>query len=124
MASALITRVEDNILIVYPQAVRIIDETQIQEVTDELLELVNSTKLERMLINFSTVNFMGSAMIGKLILLNKKCKAMHLDLRFCGMNANILEVFKLMKLDTVFQIYGEESEAIKSFKDRKKKWYV
>ena len=102
MAAALITRTEDDILIVYPQSVRIIDETQIQEVTDELLELVNSTTHERMLINFSTVNFMGSAMIGKLILLNKKCKAMKLDLRFCGMNANILEVFKFC--DYIHQI--------------------
>ncbi len=124
MSSVLITRTEDEILIVYPQTVRIIDETQIQEVTDELLDLIVSTKLDRMLINFSTVSFMGSAMIGKLILLNKKCKEARLDLRFCGLNSNVMEVFKLMKLDSMFQIYGEESEALKAFKERKKKWYV
>jgi anti-sigma B factor antagonist len=67
---------------------------------------------------------MGSAMIGKLILINKKCKSLHLDLRLCGLNDNIMEVFRLMKLDTVLQIYDEESTALKQFKEHKKKWYV
>lgn len=124
MTAKIITRTEEGVLIAYPQATRIIDESQIQEVSNELLELVNATEQERLLINFSTVSFMGSAMIGKLIMLNKKCKSLHLDMRICGLNNNIMEVFRLMKLDTVFEIYEEESVALKQFKEHKKKWYV
>ncbi len=124
MSAKIITRTEDGVLIAYPQATRIIDESQIQEVSNELMELVNATNQERLLINFSTVSFMGSAMIGKLIMLSKKCKSLHLDMRICGLNDNIMEVFRLMKLDTVFEIYDEESKALKQFKEHKKKWYV
>ena len=124
MTAKIITRTEEGVLIAYPQSARIIDESQIQEISNELIEIVNASKQDRLLINFSTVGFMGSAMIGKLIMLSKKCKSQHLDMRLCGLNDNILEVFRLMKLDTVFEIYDEESIALKEFKEHKKKWYV
>lgn len=124
MTAKIVSRTEDGVLIAYPQATRIIDESQIQEVSNELLELVNATTQDKLLINFSTVSFMGSAMIGKLIMLSKKCKSMHLDMRICGLNDNIMEVFRLMQLDSMFEIYDEESKALKQFKLHKKKWYV
>ncbi len=124
MTAKTITRTEDGVQIAYPQTARLIDESQIQEVANELMEIINSIDQDRLLVNFSTVGFMGSAMIGKLIMLDKKCKSLHLDMRLCCLNDNIMEVFRLMKLDTVFKIYDDESTAVKQFKEHKKKWYV
>ena len=67
---------------------------------------------------------MASSMIGKIILLFKKCKEAHIDLRFCEVSDNIMEVFKLMKLDSRLDIKKTEQEALESFKEYKKKWYV
>ena len=114
----------DGVLIVHPQDVRIIDETQIMELGNDLTNLINTMKEDKMLLNFSHVNFMGSAMIGKLILVSKKCKAARIDMRMCCLNENIIEVFRLMKMEKVFETYANEPEAMKSFKERKKKWYV
>ena len=122
--SSIITRSEDGVLIVYPQEPRIIDESQIQNLGNDIMGLIHSAKEDKMLLNFSTVGFMGSAMIGKLILISKKSKASQLDMRICGLNENIMEVFKLMKLDKVFEVYEDEAIGLKAFKDRKKKWYV
>ena len=67
---------------------------------------------------------MGSAMIGKLVMVSKKCKKDHVDLRFCEVNDSIMEVFQLMKLTDILQIYADEPEAYQGFVTHKKRWYV
>ena len=59
---------------------------------------------------------MSSAMIGKLVLLNKKAKTDNVALKFCAISANVLEVFKITRLNKVFEIYADEEKAVKSFK--------
>jgi anti-sigma B factor antagonist len=68
-----------------------------------------------MLLNFQGVQFMSSAMIGKLVLLNKKSKAAGLTLKFCAISPNVLEVFKITRLNKVFDIQADEDKALKAF---------
>ena len=118
----LLTRVHEDILIVYFQDVRIIDETRIQGLGEELLELVTDGKYSKIVLNFQNVSFMSSAMIGKLIQFAKKCKEADIQLKLCNINENIAEVFALMKLDQVFDIQKDEEKAIASFSG-KKSWF-
>ena len=67
---------------------------------------------------------MTSSMIGKVILLSKKCKEAKIDLRLCEVSENIMEVFQLMKLTKILDIQKDEDTALKSFEKYKKKWYV
>lgn len=120
--STLLTRVHEDILIVYFQDVRIIDETRIQGLGEELLQLVTDGKYSKIVLNFQNVSFMSSAMIGKLIQFSKKCKEADIQLKLCNINDNIAEVFALMKLDQVFDIQKDEEKAIASFSG-KKSWF-
>lgn len=119
--ATLLTRIQDDILIAYFQDVRIIDETRIASLGQEMMELVTSGNHDRIVLNFKNVSFMSSAMIGKLILFGKKCKATKIQLRMCDINENVQEVFDLMKLEKVFQVVGTEEKAIESFS--KKSWF-
>lgn len=119
--ATLLNRVEGNALIIYFQDVRIIDESRIQSLGQEMTDLVNSTENKNVVLNFQNVSFMSSAMIGKLIQFGKKCKATDVNLRLCDINDNVEEVFKLMKLEKVFKIEKNEETAIASF--TKKGWF-
>lgn len=113
----LINRFEgDDVLIVYFQDVRIIDDSRISSLGQELGELINNTSNSRIILNFQNVGFMSSAMIGKLVLFGKKCKEAKVKLRLCTIGENVEEVFKLMRLNKVFDIDKNEETSIKKIK--------
>ncbi|MEM9411210.1 MAG: STAS domain-containing protein [Planctomycetota bacterium] len=119
--ATLLTRNEDDILLVYFQEAGIIDEAQIQNLGQDLINLLNTAAQEKILVNLENVTLMSSAMIGKLIFFQKKCKTANVDLRICSINPNIKEVFDLMQLDKVFKVDEDEAQAITAF--NKKSWF-
>jgi anti-sigma B factor antagonist len=112
--STLLTRNTDDNLIVYFTDVRIIDESRIESLAHELGALITDGTNKNLILNFQNVGFMSSAMLGKLISFGKKCKTGQVNLRLCGINENIGQVFKLMKLDKVFKIDKDETASLKS----------
>ena len=110
-----------DVLVVYFTDAKILDDVRIQQIGKDLTEMVSKAEHQKMLLNFQNVGFMSSAMIGKLILLSKKCKTDAVDLKVCNIVANIMEVFKIMKLNKVFDIQEDEAKALKAFE--KKGWF-
>lgn len=119
--SSLIRREVEGVEVAYFQDTRIIDESRIEALGKELGDLASNPASKKVVLNFQNVGFMSSAMLGKLILFGKKCKESKLELRFCGINDNITKVFKLMKLEKVFQIDKDEASAIQKL--NKKGWF-
>lgn len=115
--ATLLTRKDGDILVVYFQDVSIIDEAQITGLGDELLELVKSEN-SKIVVNFENVSFMSSAMIGKLIHFNTRCKEEKLQLRLCNINENVMTVFTLMNLQKVFAIDKDESDSVATLKKK------
>ena len=108
-----------DILVVYFNDAKILDEAKIQQIGVELNEKVATATGGRLLLNFDNVSFMSSAMIGKVILVNKKCKAANINLKLSNISDNVMEVFKLMRLNKILDIQKDEEKALKSF-DKKK----
>ena len=105
--SSLKSEQKEDILVVYFTDAKILDEARIQQIGKELMEKgeeAGKSESKKMLLNFQGVQFMSSAMIGKLVLLNKKSKAANLILKFCAISPNVLEVFKITRLNKVFDI--------------------
>ena len=116
--SSLETRQDDGILIVKFKDNKILDDARIQQIGAELLECATQAAQvdpKRIVVNFDGVNFMGSAMIGKLVLLNRQCTTHGVALKMCNISKNIAEVFKITRLNRVFEIHKDEDKAIKSF---------
>ena len=102
--STLKTQIEGSILIVGFQDVSIIDESRIEAVGTELKELINKSEQEKIVLSFENVEFMSSAMIGKLVHFGNMCKKEKVALRLCNINPNVKKVFDLMRLDKLFGI--------------------
>jgi anti-sigma B factor antagonist len=95
---------------------RLLEEANIQEAGRELFRLVEIDKCLNLLLNFSTVEFLSSAALGKLITLDKKIKAHGGKLMLSSIRAEIYDsLFTLTRLDTLFDIKEDEAEALAAF---------
>lgn len=92
---------------------KILDEQNIQIIGEQLFGLVEQNP--KILLNFSNVEYLSSAALGKLIALNKKVKAADGRLILCGIDPNIYEVFELTRLDQILKIEQNEQDALQKF---------
>jgi anti-sigma B factor antagonist len=94
---------------------KILDEAGIQELGVELFNLVEHDNRKAILLNFSNVEFLSSAALGKLITLDRKAKAAKARMKMCDIRPEIFEVFQITKLNKVFDIRKAEAEALAAF---------
>ncbi len=94
---------------------KILDEQNIQTIGDQLFSLVDEEGWRKILLNFSNVEYLSSAALGKLITLNKKLQTAGGKLILCNIDPQIYEVFEITKLDRFFKIMKEEQEALQAF---------
>ena len=92
---------------------QVLDELNVQQLGQELNDLVDKDYMVKMVINFSKIKFLSSAVLGKLISLNKKVAAQKGRLAFCNINPDIMQVFKITRLDKLIPVYEDEDEAVK-----------
>jgi len=94
---------------------KILDDNNIQEIGEELFDLVDKHYKIKLLLDFDNVEYLSSAALGKLITLNKKVAEEDGDLKLCGIRPQIYEVFKITKLNKLFDIYEDQDRALKRF---------
>jgi anti-anti-sigma factor len=94
---------------------KIIEDINIQELGQEMFRLVEVDNRKKLLLNFSSVDFLSSAALGKLITLDKKVKAHGGMLRLTNIRPEIFEVFAITKLNRLFDIKDDEADALAEF---------
>jgi anti-sigma B factor antagonist len=94
---------------------KILDEANIQGLGQELFQLVEEENRSKLLLNFTNVEFLSSAALGKLITLDKKVKSHGGKLKLSNIRPEIYEVFAITKLNKLFDIKDDESDALAAF---------
>ena len=112
------TEVREGVLIILFTDARILDEARIRGLGKELLEILGKSEEEQVVLDFSNVEFMSSAMLGTLVSFNKKCKEYKAKLKLCSIAPEIREVFKITRLDKLFDIQSDVDAAISAFGKR------
>jgi anti-sigma B factor antagonist len=113
----------DVVVVSFSEA-KILDEMTIRQIGEEFLKLTTEAAGDRkLLLNFDRVTFMSSAMIGHIMRLAQQAKDDKIKLKLCGIAPNIMEVFKLTKLDKVLEIYPTEAAALEAFGKPSKGWF-
>ncbi len=95
----------------------ILDESNIQQIGEEIADLVDKAPPPgpKLLISFSNVDHLSSAALGAMITINNKVKTRKGQLRLANIDPQIYEVFKITKLDKLFQIHESTDAALASF---------
>jgi len=94
---------------------KILDESNIQIIGNQLFNLVDEDHRQKIVLDFTNVEYLSSAALGKLITMDKKVKAAGGKLRLCSIRSDIKEVFKITRLDKLFQIMDNRDKAIEGF---------
>ena len=115
---SLSTYTKDGILTVVLDEARLLDDTKIEKVGTDLIEALNKTTEERVILDFRNVKFMSSSMLGKLVQMHKKSGEFKVKLKLCSIDPEIRQVFKITKLDKLFDIAADEEAARAAFMKR------
>jgi anti-sigma B factor antagonist len=94
---------------------KIMDPTGINELGDELLALVEKEQRKNLLLNFLGVEFLSSAALNKLIVLDKRIKTQGGKLQLCNLRPEIFDIFAVTRLTQLFTIKKTEQEALATF---------
>ena len=94
---------------------RIMDQLVIQELGEDLFALVEKEQHKNILLNFTGVEFLSSAALNKLILLDKKVKTAGGKLQLCNLKPEIFEILAVTRLTQLFSIKRSEQEALAAF---------
>lgn len=91
---------------------KILDEVNIQELGQELFKLVEQDNRQKVILNFSNVEFLSSAALGKLITFEKKVRKNSAILILTNIRPEIYEVFAITRLNKLFAIKNDEADAL------------
>lgn len=105
-------READDVLIVTFVDRKILDESNIQTIGQELFSLVDEEKHTKFVLSFRAVEYMSSAMHGKLIAFDKKVNRAGSRLALYGIRPDLYEVFSITKMNRIYHIFDSEEEAL------------
>jgi anti-sigma B factor antagonist len=94
---------------------KILEERDIAELQDSLNGVIEQADKINLVLDFSTVKFLSSAVLGLLIRVSKKVYEREGQLRLCNINPRIYEIFKITRLTKIFDIYPDRDAALASF---------
>ncbi len=86
----------------------------IQQLGDELFQVVDDGSTQ-VVLDMSAIDFLSSAALNRLIMLNKKFKDVGGALRLSGLTSEIDKIFTITRLNTLFKIHADVPSALASF---------
>jgi anti-sigma B factor antagonist len=92
----------------------VLDELTVTKISEELLGVADRPDCHCLLLDFSGVAQLSSAMLAKLLILRRKMEPKGEKLRLCGLDSHLRSVFATTKLDRIFDITDKEVGAIQA----------
>ena len=93
---------------------KILDGEDIKALEDSVMPLIDGAV--NLVIDFSNVRFLSSAVLGLLIRVSKKINENQGRLKLCSIGPRIYDIFKITRLDEIFEIYPDAKKAMQSLK--------
>lgn len=98
---------------------KILEPLQIKNLEDSIFPVIEQASQTVIILDFGNVSFLSSAVLGLLIRVSKKICENTSELRLCNIKPKIYEIFKITRLDEIFQIYDDVDAAIQGDEDEK-----
>lgn len=114
--SLYVTREVGDVTVVSFQQSQILDAMTIERMGTTLKALIEGKANGRFVFDFSHVTYMSSSALGMLIGLQRRILQEQAQLKLCGVRDDIMEVFRITKLDTVFDIYKDTRATTEAFR--------
>ena len=109
------SKVDDGVLVVTFERGRIRDEREILKTLQSLCRYAESQERIRLLLDMGNIQYLSSAGLGVLIGLLKKVRSGDGVLKLCSLREPIQEIFQVMRLDKIFEIFPHQKAALEAF---------
>lgn len=93
----------------------IVDSIAVETIARELYEIIDLQARRKLLLDFAGVKFLSSTMVGVLLELHRKSKAIDAQIVICGLRSKLKEVFRVTKLHKLLDFAENEEEAFNQF---------
>ena len=97
---------------------RVLDELTVNEISDELLGVADRPDCRRLLLDFSGVAQLSSAMLAQLVRLHRKMEPKGEKLRLCGINSQLRSALATTRLDRLFDITDNKADGLEAVTPR------
>ena len=95
---------------------KILDDIQLQKLEGSFMPLIEQTDSIQLIVDFSNVKFLTSSVLGLLIRISKKIYEKGGKLRLCAIDPKIMEIFRITRLDKIFEIFADADDALVGLK--------
>jgi anti-sigma B factor antagonist len=94
---------------------RLFDDSIVREAADQLFAALPTDRPITLILDFTGVDQISSAMLGKLILLQRRVDASKGQLRLCELSPTIQTVLRTTNLDRLFAVDRDQRAAREAF---------
>lgn len=109
-----ITEVGDVVIVTFEMK-KLLDEQYIQRMGEQLFDLVRKSGKKKILLDWSNLEYLSSAALGKFITLNKLVGQEDGRLVLSNIDPAIYEVFDTTGLNRLFKIERDQKTALQTF---------
>jgi len=106
----------DNTTVITFTNEKILEEADIIAIEHSIMPIVEEITPLNVVLNFEKVKFLSSAVLGLLIRISKKIYERGGNLRLCSINSKIFEIFKITRLNRIFDIEHDVAGALQKQK--------
>ncbi len=110
------THEAEGITVVTFQQSHILDAMTIERMATSLKELIEGEEGGKFIFDFTRVTYLSSSALGMLIGLQRRIAQRNATLKLAGIHDDIMEVFHITKLDTVFEIFKDGLAALEAYR--------
>ncbi len=93
---------------------KILEEMDIQSLQASVMSVIEEAERVNLILDFCNVRFLSSAVLGLLMRISKKVYEREGQLRLCNISPRIYEIFKITRLNKIFDIYENVKSATES----------
>ena len=93
---------------------KILEEMDIQALQASVMSVVEEVERINLILDFCNVQFLSSAVLGLLMRISKKVYEKEGQLKLCNISPRIYEIFKITRLNKIFDICEDVDSAIES----------
>jgi anti-anti-sigma factor len=107
-----VNTIERTAIVRFVNAEILFDESDVRSIGEQLVRLIEDEGQTRLLVNFGGVQYLSSDVLAILAHLQKKMDPARGRIQLCGMEPLLRDMVRITHLDHVFDVYGNEAEAL------------
>lgn len=102
----------ENATVVTFMGEKILEEKEIKSLQESIMLVIEQSGHINLILDFGNVKFLSSAVLGLLLRVSKRIYERDSRLRLCNIDSKIYEIFKVTRLNKIFEIYPDLAGAM------------